>query len=139
MHIYIYMNVYMYTSDGVRYADARSSVGHRVRSVAKLMLEWYVGVFVLLRQRSKHPRAVVITPKAATSNFFFCACVCRCRACFLCLCVLCACDLLIGLQDSHEWGVVFSFSPVYCIFVWLVGGAFRRNVPHAKAYKFGSV
>jgi len=30
-------------SDGVRYADARSSVGCRVRRVAKLRLEWYVG------------------------------------------------------------------------------------------------
>jgi len=32
-------------SDGVRYADARSSVGRRVRSVTKLRLEWYGGVF----------------------------------------------------------------------------------------------
>jgi len=29
-----------------------------------------------------------------------CACVCRCRGCFLCRCVLCACDLLIVLQES---------------------------------------
>jgi len=32
-------------SDGVRYADARSSVGGRFRSVTKLRLEWYGGVF----------------------------------------------------------------------------------------------
>jgi len=30
-------------SDGVRYAGARSGVGRRVRSVAKLRLEWYRG------------------------------------------------------------------------------------------------
>jgi len=54
-------------SDGVRYADARSSVGRRVRSVTKLRLEWYGKVFLLLQQRSKHPREMVITPKASTS------------------------------------------------------------------------
>jgi len=43
-------------SDGVRYAGARSSVGRRFRSVTKLRLEWYGGVFLLLQQRSKHPR-----------------------------------------------------------------------------------
>jgi len=57
-------------SDGVRYADARSSVGRRFRSVTKLRLEWYGGVFLLLRQRSKHPREMVITPKASTSKKF---------------------------------------------------------------------
>jgi len=46
-------------SDGVRYADARSSVGRRVQSVAKLRLEWYGGVFLLLQQRSKHSRGMV--------------------------------------------------------------------------------
>ena len=58
-------------SDGVRYADARSSVGRRFRSATKLRLEWYGGVFFLslLQQRSKHPREMVITPKAATSLF----------------------------------------------------------------------
>jgi len=55
------------SSDGVRYADARSSVGRRYRSVTKLRLEWYGGVFLLLQQRSKHPREMVITPKASTS------------------------------------------------------------------------
>jgi len=54
-------------SDGVRYAGARSSVGRRFRSVAKLRLEWYGGVFVLLQQRSKPPREVVMMPKASTS------------------------------------------------------------------------
>jgi len=58
-------------SDGVRYAGARSSVGRRFRSVTKLRLEWYGGVFLLLQQRSKHPREIVITPKASTSRFPF--------------------------------------------------------------------
>jgi len=56
-------------SDGVRYAGARSSVGRRFRSVTKLRLELYGGVFLLLQQRSKHPREMVITPKASTSFF----------------------------------------------------------------------
>ena len=56
-------------SDGVRYAGARSSVGRRFRSVTKLRLEWYGGVFLLLQQRSKHPQEMVITPKASTSLF----------------------------------------------------------------------
>jgi len=56
-------------SDGVRYAGARSSVGRRFRSVTKLRLEWYGGVFLLLQQRSKHPREIAITPKASTSLF----------------------------------------------------------------------
>jgi len=45
-------------SDGVRYADARSSVGRRFRSATKLRLEWYGGVFLLLllQQRSKPTR-----------------------------------------------------------------------------------
>jgi len=57
-------------SDGVRYAGARSSVGRRFRSATKLRLEWYGGVFLLLQQRSKHPREMVITPKASTSLVF---------------------------------------------------------------------
>jgi len=56
-------------SDGVRYAGARSSVGPRFQSATKLRLEWYGGVFLLLQQRSKHPREMVIMPKAATSLF----------------------------------------------------------------------
>jgi len=36
-------------SDGVRYAGARSSVGRRFRSVTKLRLEWYGGIFLLLQ------------------------------------------------------------------------------------------
>ena len=56
-------------SDGVRYAGAQSSVGRRFRSATKLRLEWYGGVFLLLQQRSKHPREMVITPKASTSLF----------------------------------------------------------------------
>jgi len=59
-------------SDGVRYAGARSSVGGRFRSVTKLKLEWYRGVFLLLQQRSKHPREMVIMPKASTSLFLIC-------------------------------------------------------------------
>ena len=59
-------------SDGVRYADAWSSVGRRFRSVTKLRLEWvYGGDFLLLQQRSKHPREVVITPEASTPYFLF--------------------------------------------------------------------
>ena len=54
-------------SDGVRYAGARSSVGRRFRSATKLKLEWYGGVFLLLQQRSKHPREMVITLKASIS------------------------------------------------------------------------
>jgi len=56
-------------SDGVRYADARSSVGRRFQSATKLRLEWYGGVFLLLllQQRSKHPREMVITLKVSTS------------------------------------------------------------------------
>jgi len=56
-------------SDGVRYAGARSSVGRRFRSVTKPWLEWYGGVFLLLQQRSKHPREMIITPKASTLSF----------------------------------------------------------------------
>jgi len=58
-------------SDDVRYADARSRVGRRFRSATKLRLEWYGGVFLLLllQQRSKHPREIVITSKASTSLF----------------------------------------------------------------------
>jgi len=55
-------------SGGVRYADARSNVGRRFRSVTRLRLEWYGEVFLLLQQRSKHPREMVITPKASTSR-----------------------------------------------------------------------
>jgi len=58
-------------SDGVRYASAQSSVGRRFRIVTKLRLEWYGGVFVLLQQRSKHPREIVITPEVSTSSFEF--------------------------------------------------------------------
>jgi len=50
-------------SDGVRYAGARSSVGRRFRSATKLRLEWYEGVFLLLQQRSKHPREIVKRPR----------------------------------------------------------------------------
>ena len=58
-------------SDGVQYADARSSVGRRFRSVMKLKLEWgYGGVVLLVQQRSEHPREMVITPKASTSLFW---------------------------------------------------------------------
>ena len=56
-------------SDGIWYAGARSSVGRRVRSVTKLRLEWYGGVFLLLQQHSKHPREMIITPKASTLTF----------------------------------------------------------------------
>ena len=56
-------------SDSVRYAGARSSVGRRFRSATKLRFEWYGGDFLLLQQRSKHPREIVITPKASTSDF----------------------------------------------------------------------
>jgi len=54
---------------GVRYAGARRSVGRRVGSVTRLRLAWYGGVFLLLQQRSKHPRELVRTPKASTSIF----------------------------------------------------------------------
>jgi len=54
-------------SDGVRYAGARSSVGRRFRGVAKLRLEM-VGSFVLLQQRSKHPREMARTPKGLTQS-----------------------------------------------------------------------
>jgi len=59
------------TQTGVRYADSRSSVGRRFRSATKLRLAWYGGVFLLLllQQRSKHPREMVIPPKASTSLF----------------------------------------------------------------------
>ena len=56
-------------SDGVWYAGPRSSVGRRFRSVTKLRLEWYGVVFLLLQQRLKHPREMVITPTASTSLF----------------------------------------------------------------------
>jgi len=50
-------------------------VGRRFRSVTKLTTKVriggaiYGGVFLLLPQRSKHPREMVITPKASTSTF----------------------------------------------------------------------
>jgi len=59
-------------SDGVRFADARGSVGRRVRSMTKVRLKWHGGVIVLLQQRPKHPREMVITPKASTSNRMMC-------------------------------------------------------------------
>jgi len=46
-----------------------SSVSREVRSVAKLRLQKYGGVFLLLQKHSKHPREMVITPKASTSHF----------------------------------------------------------------------
>jgi len=46
-------------SEGLRYAGARSSVGRGVRIVAKLRLDRYGGVFLLLQERSKHPREMV--------------------------------------------------------------------------------
>jgi len=64
-------------SDGLRYAGARSSVGRRFRSVTKLRLEWYGGVFLFLQQRSKHPREMVITPKATCQGVIPCFLVCR--------------------------------------------------------------
>jgi len=56
-------------SNGVRYAGARSSVGHRLRSVTKQRLEWCGGIFLLLQQRSKHLREMIVTAKASTSHF----------------------------------------------------------------------
>jgi len=41
--------------------------GRRVRSVAKLRLQRYGGAFLLLPQRSRRPREMVVTPKASTS------------------------------------------------------------------------
>ena len=59
-------------SDGVRYTDARNTVGRRARRVARRRLEWYVGKFIMLQQRSKHSRKVVLTPKASISNCSVC-------------------------------------------------------------------
>ena len=59
-------------SDGVRYAGARSGVGCRVteRYETKIMrLYRWVQVFFLLKEHSKHPREMVITPKASTSTY----------------------------------------------------------------------
>jgi len=42
-------------SDGVRYADARSSVGRRFRSVTKLRIEWCVGSFLIAAAALKTP------------------------------------------------------------------------------------
>jgi len=47
-------------------------VGCRFRSVKKLTTKVRIGrgyLFLLLPQRSKHPREMVLTPKASTSNF----------------------------------------------------------------------
>jgi len=57
---------------GVQYADARSSVCRRVQSVAILRLERYGGVRLLLQQRSKHPREMILRPKASKSNLSLC-------------------------------------------------------------------
>jgi len=59
-------------SDGVRYAGARSSVGRRFRSVTKLRLEWYGGVFLLLQQRSKQPRRTRNGHNAHCVDLTFC-------------------------------------------------------------------
>jgi len=52
---------------------SRASVSETSHSTnktgTKLGFEWYGGVFLLLPQRSKHPREIVITPKASTSRF----------------------------------------------------------------------
>jgi len=56
-------------SDGVRYADARNSVGRRVGSVVKLMLAWYGGIFLLLQQRSKKPQEMVNNAQGVNLNF----------------------------------------------------------------------
>jgi len=42
-------------SDGVRYADAWSTVGRRFRSVAKLRLEWYEGGCLIAAAALKTP------------------------------------------------------------------------------------
>jgi len=58
-------------SDGVRHAGARSGVGRRVteRYETKVIrLYRWVQVFFLLQEHSKHPREMVITPKASTSG-----------------------------------------------------------------------
>jgi len=45
---------------GLRYADARSSVGRRrFRSITKLRVD--CGIFFLLQQRSQHPREMVVS------------------------------------------------------------------------------
>jgi len=54
------------TSDAVRSAGARSSVGRQLRSVTILRLQWHGGVFLLLQQRPKHSREMVIMSKAST-------------------------------------------------------------------------
>jgi len=59
-------------SDGVRYAGARSGVGRRVteRYATKVIRSYrWVHVFFLLQEHTKHPREMVVTPKASTSIF----------------------------------------------------------------------
>ena len=47
----------------------RGDVG--IEALTKPRLEWYRGVLLLLQQRSKHPREMVVTPKASTSLLAF--------------------------------------------------------------------
>jgi len=48
--------------------DGSGLEGARFRGVAKLRFEWYRGVFLLLQQRSRHSREMVITPKAVVET-----------------------------------------------------------------------
>ena len=59
------------TSDAVRSAGARSSVGRQLRSVTILRLQWHGGVFLLLQQRPKHSREMVIMSKASTPLYIY--------------------------------------------------------------------
>ena len=57
-------------SDSVRYAGARSSFVRRfLKRYETKVIMVYGGVFLLLQQRSKLPREMVITPEASTSLF----------------------------------------------------------------------
>ena len=51
------------------HSHTRTRTRRHSRPSRQLGLEWYGGVFLLLQQRSKHPREMVITPKASTSLY----------------------------------------------------------------------
>jgi len=59
-----------------------------------------------------------------------CACVCRCRGCFLCRCVLCACDLLIVLQDhphSNRYNATVSSEKMFLFLLFFTRCLVRRR------------
>jgi len=109
-------------SDGVRYADARSSVGREARSVTKLRFDPYGGVFLFLQERSKHVREMVITPKASTSTYVRNV-------------VLFSNQKRVEVQPTmyiHMYTYCIYTYTYICIYICLHGGVLVRSDQHAR-------